>query len=311
MPQNGMAVFFALFTLLIFPHTLTCAIIEHEGFQIKTEIISPTRVRLSWEGVGEVEGGRASRFRVLCSSPGSAPVEAVTTAKRIEMDTFTPGAEYTCEVHPVWDNLFEGIEVISANPGTSQPFVMDFKEPEVSTEKVRNEEEKEEENHSVNDEHEAQTTKEGPNEPHNTSEGSADLTTVKPEDNIPEVAVTPQVQAEATSGGVARVRWEPVGENGVNASRYRVICQTEDLLQQPIKIASTKQTVVEVGTFEPGLEYTCSVYAIWDNLASGAEVVSIAPGISNAFRMPNRAEHRFVRIFTLLYPIAVTLCMQM
>ncbi|CDI96939.1 Fibronectin type III [Echinococcus multilocularis] len=272
---------------------------KHEGFQIKTEIISPTRVRLSWEGAGEVEGSRASRFRVLCSSPGSAPVEAVTTAKMIEMDTFTPGAEYTCEVHPVWDNLFEGIEVISANPGTSQPFVMDFKEPEVSTEKVRNEE------------HEAQTTKGGPNKPQNTSDGSTDLTTVKPEDNIPEVAATPQVQAEATSGGLARVRWEPVGKNGVNASRYRVICQTEDLLHQPIKIASTKQTVVEVGTFEPGLEYTCSVYAIWDNLASGAEVVSIAPGISNAFRMPNRAERRFVRIFTLLYPIAVTLCMQM
>lgn len=133
MLQNRTAVFSVLFALLISAYTSTCATIGHKKFQITTEIISPTRVRLSWESGSEVEGNKASRFRVLCSSPDSAPIEAIATTTVVEMDTFTPGVEYTCEVHPVWDDLFEGMEVISANPGISQPFVMEFKEQTASS----------------------------------------------------------------------------------------------------------------------------------------------------------------------------------
>ncbi|KAL5960735.1 hypothetical protein TSMEX_011541 [Taenia solium] len=277
MLQSRMAVFSVLFALLISTHISTCAIIGHKGFQITTEVISPTRVRLSWESGSEVEGTKASRFRILCSSPDSAPVEAIATTTMVEMDTFTPGMEYTCEVHPVWDNLFEGIEVTSANPGISQPFVMNFKEQTDS--KVENEEE-----------NEVQTTEQEPSESKRRVEELGNLSTVKLDGQMPEVTAVPQVHVEATNGQIARVVWKPVEENGVNASRYRIICQTEDPLQQPVKIASTKQTEVEMGTFEPGLEYSCSVHAIWDNVVTGVEVVSASPGVSNAFRMPNGGE---------------------
>ncbi|KAL5105343.1 hypothetical protein TcWFU_000827 [Taenia crassiceps] len=283
------AFFSVLLALLIYMHTSICAVIGHKGFQITTEIISPTRVRLSWKSESEVEGNKASRFRVFCSSPNSAPVEAIVTTTMVEMDTFTPGVEYTCEVHPVWDNLFEGIEVISADPGISQPFVMEFKEQRASiVEKVKDEENKE--YRGGNNESEIQTTGKESSESKNITEGSGNLTTTMLDGQVPEVTAAPKVHAEATSGQIARVMWEPVEENGLIASRYRVICQTEDPLQQPVKIASTKQTEVEMSSFEPGLEYICSVYAIWDNMAPGVEVVSISPGVSSAFKMPKGGE---------------------
>ncbi|VDK34550.1 unnamed protein product [Taenia asiatica] len=312
MLQSRTAVFSVLFALLISTRISTCAIIGHKGFQITTEVISPTRVRLSWESGSEVEGTKASRFRILCSSPDSAPVEAIATTTMVEMDTFTPGMEYTCEVHPVWDNLFEGIEVTSANPGISQPFVMNFKEQTDSGDRrVKNGKNysysvvnynshlflsclhvpshfpKEVENEEEN---EAQTTDQEPSESKSRVEESGNFSTVKLDGHMPEVTAVPQVHAEATNGQIARVVWKPVEENGVNASRYRIICQTEDPLQQPVKIASTKQTEVEMGIFEPGLEYSCSVYAIWDNAVPGVEVMSASPGVSNAFRMPNGGE---------------------
>ncbi|VDM33062.1 unnamed protein product [Hydatigera taeniaeformis] len=279
-----------LVILLISPHTSICAVIEHKGFEVTTDIISPTRVRLSWESESEVEGTKASRFRVLCSSSDRAPIEAIVTTTTVELDTFKPGVEYTCEVHPVWDSLFNGLEVISANPGISQPFVMNFKEQADLTAKSKTEEGKGGSYQGSNADYEQQRAEEGMKEPQTTLEGSGDFTAVKQEDHIPEVNAAPHVRAESTGGQIARVMWNPVEANGTNASRYRIICQTEDPLQQPIKVASTKQTVVEVGAFEPGLEYSCSVYAIWDDLVPGVEVMSIAPGISNAFKIPSIGE---------------------
>lgn len=155
---------------------------------------------------------------------------------------------------------------------------------------MEDEEDKEKGYRGINNESEAQTNEQELSESQYTTEGSGNLTAVKLDDHVPEVTAAPQVHAEATSGQIARVMWKSVEENGVNASRYRVICQTEDPLQKPVKIASTKQTEVEVGTFEPGLEYSCSVYAIWDNMVPGVEVVSMSPGVSNAFKMPNGGE---------------------
>lgn len=115
----------SLYLFVLF-HTVLCAQVETEAFDVNTEVLSPTRARISWFGIGDEEGVSASRYRVLCTSPDSHAVEAITKEQSVEIDTFTPGRTYTCEVHPVWYNLVEGMEVLSANPAISEPFEMTF-----------------------------------------------------------------------------------------------------------------------------------------------------------------------------------------
>ena len=125
--QQSSAAFGSLaFALLIAFYTGWCAEVETEGFDVKTEVISPTGVRISWHGVGDENGVPASRFRVFCSSPDGPPIEAISTEKFVEIKTFTSGLTYTCEVHPVWDNLVEGMQVLSASPAISEPFTVNF-----------------------------------------------------------------------------------------------------------------------------------------------------------------------------------------
>ena len=115
-------------------------------------------------------------------------------------------------------------------------------------------------------------------------------TTEEAHGGIPKVSVAPEVYAEAKSDSVVKVTWVPVEEKGVAASRYRVICHSMDPRREPIKIASTTRTEVEIETFEAGYEYTCSVFGIWDDLVPGIEVISTSPGISNPFRVPNASK---------------------
>uniref|UniRef100_A0A5K3F144 Fibronectin type-III domain-containing protein n=1 Tax=Mesocestoides corti TaxID=53468 RepID=A0A5K3F144_MESCO len=120
---------------------------------------------------------------------------------------------------------------------------------------------------------------------------------------LSDVVVKPHVQAEAIDATKARVAWGSVTRNGVEASRYRVVCQTEDPHKESVKVASTKQTVLEIGTLEPRLRYTCSVYAIWDDLVPEIEVVSPHPGISNVFTMPGGVSAQFSWILAYLSTI--------
>ena len=99
---------------------------------------------------------------------------------------------------------------------------------------------------------------------------------------LPEVTAAPKVQAEALSEHSARISWEPVEEQGVPASRYRVICDSED---------HRNKTPITIETLEPQLNYTCSVYGVWDDLVPGVEVISAKPGISNHFIPSDSGKH--------------------
>lgn len=116
------------------------------------------------------------------------------------------------------------------------------------------------------------------------------FTSQKSVEGIPEVTISPDVHVETISSKNAKVEWSAVKSKDVPASRYRLICETNDTSRGTIQIASTPRTSVEIDTFEPSLRYTCSVYAIWDELVPGVEVVSLSPGVSNVFTMPNRGE---------------------
>lgn len=117
----------------------------------------------------------------------------------------------------------------------------------------------------------------------------APLTTNQPEETaIPQVTAAPSVHVEAIDAVSAKVKWTAVEDNSLPASRYRVVCNTSDSSRATIQIASTIENSVVIDTFEPAVEYTCSVYAIWDNLVPGVEVVSLAPGVSGVFQIPNR-----------------------
>lgn len=98
---------------------------SEEPFAVQTKVIGPGQVRLSWEDMIDKDGNVPVKYRVLCTARDSSTVEAVSTGKTIEMDTFKEGLTYSCEVHPIYDDLVEGMEVVSANPGTSAPFELD------------------------------------------------------------------------------------------------------------------------------------------------------------------------------------------
>lgn len=115
-------------------------------------------------------------------------------------------------------------------------------------------------------------------------------TTAESGEAIVKVMAIPKVNAEAKSDGIVKVTWTSVEENGVAASRYRVICYSTRPYKKPIKVASVRQTEVDIEAFEAGLEYTCSVYGIWDDLVPGIEVLSMNPGVSNSFTIPNTGE---------------------
>ncbi|KAM7542623.1 hypothetical protein Aperf_G00000002806 [Anoplocephala perfoliata] len=248
-----------------------------DPFAVKTEVIGPDRVRLTWENMTEKDGNVPARYRVFCTAPDSAPVEAVTTEKTIEMDTFKQGLTYTCEVHPIYDDLVEGMDAISAIPLTSAPFVMAYEPVAVVVE--------------------ISSSDAGENESYTTP---VPTTSSRPEESIPEVNVSPDVHVETISSKNARVEWSAVKEKDIFASRYRVICKTNDTTRGPIQIASTPRTSVEIDTFEPSLKYTCSVYAIWDELVPGLEVVSLSPGVSDVFTMPNRAARLLIWTMSIM-----------
>ncbi|KAM3181425.1 hypothetical protein ACTXT7_014412 [Hymenolepis weldensis] len=99
-------------------------VISEDIFVVKTDLIGQDRVKLTWEDIPDKDGNSPARYRVLCTAPDSPAVEAVAHEKMVELSTFKEGLTYTCEVHPIFDDLVEGMEVISANPGTSAPFTI-------------------------------------------------------------------------------------------------------------------------------------------------------------------------------------------
>lgn len=103
---------------------LVFCVISEDTFVVKTDLIGQDRVKLTWEDIPDKDGNSPARYRVLCTAPDSPAVEAVAQEKMVELNTFKEGQTYTCEVHPIFDDLVEGMEVISANPGTSAPFTI-------------------------------------------------------------------------------------------------------------------------------------------------------------------------------------------
>ncbi len=111
-------------------------------FKVDVEVLSPTTARLSWGG-DPTDGNEAVRHRILCTAQPDGPsLEAAASGQTVDIDTFLPGREYICEVHPIWDEIVEGMEVIAANPGVSNKFLMPEQAEE--TEKTNEEEPKEE-----------------------------------------------------------------------------------------------------------------------------------------------------------------------
>nr|CDS30311.2 Fibronectin type III [Hymenolepis microstoma] len=273
-------------------YNLVFSVVSDSNFEVKTDLIGPDRVRLTWEDDPETDGNIPARYRVLCIAPDSSTVEAVVKEKMVELDTFKEGLTYNCEVHPIFEDLVEGMDVISANPGTSAPFTMAYQTVAPAIEEPSDEEE---------------TPPPVVTTPIEEKVTEAPMTTEQPEERaIPEVAVAPSVHADVIDALSARVEWTAVEDHNIPASRYRVVCNTSDSSRKTIQIASTVESSVVIDTFEPAVEYTCSVYAIWDNLVPGVEVVSLAPGISDPFQMPSRAGRlltwttSFVTILTML-----------
>lgn len=95
-------------------------------FKVDVDVISSNTVRLSWEGDGGLGGDvKATRFRVFCcSQSGVEPIEASTYEHSLEVDHFVPGNEYSCEVHPIFEGIAEGLAVSAAQPGRSNKFTM-------------------------------------------------------------------------------------------------------------------------------------------------------------------------------------------
>ncbi|VDO07767.1 unnamed protein product [Rodentolepis nana] len=277
-------------------YNLVFSVASEADFEVKTELIGPDRVKLTWEDTPEADGNIPARYRVLCIAPNSSTVEAVVKEKMVELDTFKEGLTYNCEVHPIFEDLVVGMDVISANPGTSAPFTMAFQTDDPVTEES-----------SGKLIHEEETSPPVETTPIEEEVTETPMTTEQPEESdIPQVTAAPSVHAEVIDALSAKLEWTAVEDNNIPASRYRVICNTNDSSRKTIQIASTEENSVVLDTFEPSVEYTCSVYAIWDNLVPGVEVVSLAPGVSVPFQMPNRAGRlliwttSFVTILTML-----------
>lgn len=121
-----------------------------------------------------------------------------------------------------------------------------------------------------------------------STNGRATDKTVAP-DTAPDVLEKFSVRGRSLSATKARLMWESVEYGGVPASRYRVACHSalDNEIKPSVILASTQTTNVEIDAFTPGMKYTCSVYATWDEVISDVNVVSIEPGISNEFTMLN------------------------